>query len=255
MILRRLTDAFRKQDWFTVGVETLIVVLGVFLGIQLGNWNDDRAEQVRAQDYRLRLRTELLGDVAQLEAHREVWEEIAKQGYTAIRYAETKDLGGATEWEILRSFLHASQSWQFSFVDATYSELSNAGELRLAGDGELRTALSDYYVLTAARRGGAGPYNLLPVYRERVRGRMHSDIMRYYWEACFKQAAGVQLFYDCPPPEDSEGVSDILTDISGDSEIVDALRYWIDTQRMAVELVGFDIGRAQALVARLGEQK
>ena len=26
MILRRLTDAFRKQDWFTVAVETLIVV-------------------------------------------------------------------------------------------------------------------------------------------------------------------------------------------------------------------------------------
>ena len=38
MILRRITEAFRKQDWFTVAVETLIVVLGVFLGIQLGNW-------------------------------------------------------------------------------------------------------------------------------------------------------------------------------------------------------------------------
>ena len=34
MILRRLTDAFRKQDWFTVGIETLIVVLGVFHGLQ-----------------------------------------------------------------------------------------------------------------------------------------------------------------------------------------------------------------------------
>ena len=27
MILRRITDAFREQDWFTVVVETLIVVL------------------------------------------------------------------------------------------------------------------------------------------------------------------------------------------------------------------------------------
>ena len=32
LILRRITEAFRKQDWFTVAVETLIVVLGVFLG-------------------------------------------------------------------------------------------------------------------------------------------------------------------------------------------------------------------------------
>jgi hypothetical protein len=40
MILRRLSDAFRKQDWFTVAVEILIVVLGVFLGLQVNNWNE-----------------------------------------------------------------------------------------------------------------------------------------------------------------------------------------------------------------------
>jgi hypothetical protein len=28
MILRRLVSAFRKQDWFTVAVEIMIVVLG-----------------------------------------------------------------------------------------------------------------------------------------------------------------------------------------------------------------------------------
>tara|TARA_R110002072_G_scaffold218208_1_gene375879 strand:+ start:226 stop:990 length:765 start_codon:yes stop_codon:yes gene_type:complete len=39
MILRRLTTALRKQDWVTVVIETLIVVFGVYLGIQLGNWN------------------------------------------------------------------------------------------------------------------------------------------------------------------------------------------------------------------------
>jgi hypothetical protein len=38
--LRRLADALRKQDWFTVAVETLIVVFGVFIGLQVGNWND-----------------------------------------------------------------------------------------------------------------------------------------------------------------------------------------------------------------------
>lgn len=42
MILRRLTTAFREQDWFTVVVETLIVVLGVFLGLQVNNWNAAR---------------------------------------------------------------------------------------------------------------------------------------------------------------------------------------------------------------------
>ena len=41
MILRRLSNAFRKQDWFTVFVETLIVVFGVFIGLQVNNWNNE----------------------------------------------------------------------------------------------------------------------------------------------------------------------------------------------------------------------
>jgi hypothetical protein len=48
MILRRIASAFRRQDWFTVFVETMIVVLGVFLGLQVNNWNaagQDRADE------------------------------------------------------------------------------------------------------------------------------------------------------------------------------------------------------------------
>lgn len=37
MILRRLADAIRRQVWFTVLVETGIVVMGVFLGLQVSN--------------------------------------------------------------------------------------------------------------------------------------------------------------------------------------------------------------------------
>jgi hypothetical protein len=50
MILRRLTDTFRKQDWFTVAVETLIVVLGVFLGLQVNNWNVARVMRADEAD-------------------------------------------------------------------------------------------------------------------------------------------------------------------------------------------------------------
>ena len=45
MILQRLATSIRKQDWFTVLIETLIVVLGVFLGLQVNNWNEARIER------------------------------------------------------------------------------------------------------------------------------------------------------------------------------------------------------------------
>ena len=45
MILRRLATSIRKQDWFAVIIETLIVVFGVYLGVMLGNLNGDRQQR------------------------------------------------------------------------------------------------------------------------------------------------------------------------------------------------------------------
>lgn len=44
-ILSRLTDALRRQNWFAVLLEIGIVTLGVLIGIQVSNWNDERREQ------------------------------------------------------------------------------------------------------------------------------------------------------------------------------------------------------------------
>jgi len=35
MILRRLASAIQQQDWFTILLEIMIVVLGVFIGLQV----------------------------------------------------------------------------------------------------------------------------------------------------------------------------------------------------------------------------
>jgi len=39
MIIRRLVQSLRRRDWFTVVIEILIVVVGVFIGIEVSNWN------------------------------------------------------------------------------------------------------------------------------------------------------------------------------------------------------------------------
>jgi hypothetical protein len=251
MLLRRVIEHVKAQNWFAVGIDFLIVVLGVLLAFQITEWNAERAERVRSQEYLSRIHADLMVDIAALQSHREFWGQVAEHGHVAIRYAETGNVEGVTEWGILKSFLDASQAWQFAFVDSTYAELRSAGELGLIPDPELRSALADYYVLVAARRGGLGPYHLLPDYREWVRGRMRSDILRYYWQACFEQAAGVQIFIECPPPDGVSGTRAILEDLAADRAIIDALRYWVDTQTMAVELAGFDLGRAQALIDRI----
>jgi hypothetical protein len=87
-----------------------------------------------------------------------------------------------------------------------------------------------------------------------VRGRMRSDVMRYYWQACYQQSIGVATFIDCPPPEGATGIVEIIRQLAADQDMMDALRYWTDTQRMAVELAGLDLGRAQSLIDRVDDQ-
>ena len=67
MILRRITSALRQQDWFTVLIETLIVVLGVFLGIQLGNWNEARTDRAAYQEALVRFEAEIDTNMVELE--------------------------------------------------------------------------------------------------------------------------------------------------------------------------------------------
>ena len=40
MLLRRITKHVTEQNWFAVFIDFLIVVVGVFIGIQVANWND-----------------------------------------------------------------------------------------------------------------------------------------------------------------------------------------------------------------------
>lgn len=51
MILRRLADAFRQQNWFTVVLEVLIVVTGIFIGLQVDDWNNFRKYRGDEQHY------------------------------------------------------------------------------------------------------------------------------------------------------------------------------------------------------------
>lgn len=46
MILRRVIEHFRKQEWTAIAIDFVIVVAGVFVGIQVSNWNAARQASI-----------------------------------------------------------------------------------------------------------------------------------------------------------------------------------------------------------------
>ncbi len=51
MLLRRITKHVTDQNWFAVFIDFLIVVVGVFIGIQVANWNAERIERSLEREY------------------------------------------------------------------------------------------------------------------------------------------------------------------------------------------------------------
>jgi hypothetical protein len=45
MILRRVAHHLKRQEWTAVGIELLIVILGVFIGFQVTDWAGERAKR------------------------------------------------------------------------------------------------------------------------------------------------------------------------------------------------------------------
>ena len=58
MLLRRVTRHVQSQNWFAVFVDFVIVVVGVFVGLQVQDWNDARKERIQERELLARLSSE-----------------------------------------------------------------------------------------------------------------------------------------------------------------------------------------------------
>lgn len=148
MILQRLATSIRKQDWFTVLIETLIVVLGVFLGIQLGNWNDARSSHAQQQVYLERLEDDFGLIMQRLDSGIETYSasiEAAALLHDAILVTRGEIDGDLpdTEAMVAAAYLIGAGSVPPG-SSATFEEMIAAGTFSELRDSDLRKALYDY---------------------------------------------------------------------------------------------------------------
>ena len=84
MILRSITRHVRDQNWFAVGLVFLIVIVGVFIGIQVSNWNGERQNTALADDYPERLTADLITDQALWRAAIDYFETARAYGMQVL---------------------------------------------------------------------------------------------------------------------------------------------------------------------------
>ena len=249
MLLRRVMQHVSGQNWFAVAIDFLIVVVGVYVGIEVSNWNADRQANERAAGYLERIAADLESDRESLAGRMAFWGDVEAYGVSAIRFAESGTLTQDSAWKTVLAFYQSSQIWPYYAVDTTYTELRSAGELGLIADTELRQQFAEYYVTGPGLQANY-LLRLVPEYRELVRGMTPWDVSRYIWEHChINEGVFVQRLIDCePPPAYSEDEALSLANrFRADAGLVDALRFWITNVAVGQGILDQNLAAAESL--------
>jgi len=67
MLLRRITEHVETQNWTAIGIDFFIVVMGVFIGIQVANWNDASQARRDYQEAVIRFEDEMRANIESLD--------------------------------------------------------------------------------------------------------------------------------------------------------------------------------------------
>ena len=235
MLLRRVIQHVRKQEWTAVAIDFAIVVVGVFVGIQAANWNDMRADEARARGYLERIQNDVEADLANYQNRIRFWKVVSNYGRTGLDYVDGGRSPDLTQWDLLLAYFQASQVGEFWTRSTTYDELKGAGELNLIANLDLRNALARYYT-----EAGNPAMTERPAYREHVRGVIPIDIQLYIWTKCYaSNERGEQELRDCAPPVSEARATEIVNGIRRNRALMSELRYWMSTMHIAA-LIGRD---------------
>lgn len=142
MLLRRITKHVKDQNWFAVGIDFVIVVIGVFIGIQVANWNDARSDRQLGQEYTQRLILDLEQDLAGTRSLKDYYAQVLVSVQEADRLLAEP---GSDNQALVVAAYRASEYNDNPPNTATWDEIVSSGHLKLLPTDAVKDGLGSYY--------------------------------------------------------------------------------------------------------------
>lgn len=147
MILRHAAEHLKQLHWTMIAVDLVIVVLGVFIGMQASNWNADREQDQKSVVFTARLKADLRGEDWIYEFLTIYNREVLADANRAVEALEGKT--PLADEALLVAAYRATQYRQSNRRRSTFDELISTGNIGLIRDDKLReTAMTLYNVAT-----------------------------------------------------------------------------------------------------------
>lgn len=180
MLLRRFTEHLKTQNWFAVGIDFVIVVVGVFLGIQVANWNEAQAEAQLGEQYRDRMIADLENDKAIYQGSSNYFREVLLSIEEADRLLSSPN---PDPRELVIAAYRASEYMSNPPNRTTWEQVVASGHVDLLPSHALENGIADYYRFNP-NEDASGTLLMASEYRSLVRSIIPLTIQLDIRENC-----------------------------------------------------------------------
>lgn len=217
MILRRFRTSLQSEHWAAFWIDIVVLVIGVFLGIQASNWNERRLEKRETDNLLAQLQPELHGFVDFLQTTRAYYGVTSD--YAKVAFSGWEGDPNISDEMFVVAAYQASQIYGFAGNMENWALVFGGEQLRNLDDSELRNRLSnvmttDYSVVHISA--------MRTKYREDIRRAIPDDVQSAIRAKCGDrrlpgrlagEAGGYRLPTRCEPdlpPRRAKAAADSL---------------------------------------------
>jgi len=145
MILRRVIEHAKRQEWTAIAIDFVIVVAGVFVGIQVANWNETRRDRALERVYLTRIAADLSKSVRDIDVSIQRAQERQELGRLLMRSVSDDQPVRAAPGKFMAALLVASYTFTPGIRSVAFDEMKSVGDLALIQDKQLLDEISEYY--------------------------------------------------------------------------------------------------------------
>jgi hypothetical protein len=132
MFLRRILIALRARDWTAIGIDLAIVVIGVFIGTLVANWNQQRLEKRHTERLLRQIQPELHEFIEYFDSAREYYS--VTRSYADVVFDDLAGRRRVPDDQFVIAAYQASQAYGFVTNGENWALVFGAQELNNIDD-------------------------------------------------------------------------------------------------------------------------
>jgi hypothetical protein len=175
MLFRRVLEHVQAQNWLAVFIDFFIVVVGVFVGLQVNNWNESLALKRSEHAALVRLQSEAENAVQYWIEQVLYSEENNQNRRLLVEVLNKGEMSDEDSALINDAFMRLGHYPANTPPSAVYNELVGTGRLHLISDVDARDAVSRYAESLEFVNGQLTQFRtVLPTQQRAYQGRVFS---------------------------------------------------------------------------------